>query len=126
MMKEKRNNARYPASAQIWVSENRNITLFLKNISITGCSITNSLGGLEPDTADPVADGTYPEANGGYKISIFPETESGVPSFEMIVELCWSRIQDTVYEAGGLISGYPEKRQYQAFADYLAWRTTHT
>jgi hypothetical protein len=125
-MTEKRNNVRYPASAQVWVSENRNITLFLKDISITGCCITNSFGGFEPDASHPVADGTYPEANEEYKISISPETESGVVSFEMIVELCWSRIQGTVYEAGGLISGYPERGQYQAFANYLAWRTTNT
>jgi hypothetical protein len=133
-MKEKRNNIRYPASAQIQISENKNIMLFLKDISITGCSITNSFDGLEPvimdgleaDALDSAADGGFPEADREYKILIFPETESGIVSFELVVELCWSRIQDKFYDAGGLISGYPEGKQYQLFANYLAWRVAHT
>jgi hypothetical protein len=125
-MKEKRNNKRYPASAQVWINENRNIALFLKDISSDGCCITNSFDGIEPADGGQPAEGTYPEANGEYKIMISPETESGVVSFELIIELCWSHVRDNVYEAGGLICGYPEKEQYQTFANYLAWRTTNT
>jgi hypothetical protein len=134
IMKEKRNSARYPASARIQIGDNQNSALFLKDISITGCSITNSIDGRNPvmpdgfeaDTLEPAADGAYPEADREYKILVFPETESGIASFELVVELCWSRIQGNLYESGGLISGYPEGKQYQLFADYLAWRVANT
>jgi 6-phosphofructokinase len=68
----------------------------------------------------------YSGAEWEYKIMIIPEAESGVGSFELPVEFCWSRIQDTLYEAGGFICGYPEGTQYQVFANYLAWRAAHT
>jgi hypothetical protein len=129
-MEEKRKNVRYPASAQVRI-EKQNITLFLRDISLTGCSITNMPGEIEPKepagTDDAAAaEETYPDADGEYKIRIFPEAESGIEPFEVVVELCWSCTQGRHYEAGGLISGCPEGPQYQLFANYLAWQAAHT
>jgi hypothetical protein len=125
-MHEKRNNARYPSSAGIRIGENQNSALFLRDISLTGCSITNSSSGFETDALDDAAGGIYPEADGEYTIFISPEAESGIGPFELQVELCWSRIQGRLYAAGGFISGYPEGLRYQLFANYLAWRAVNT
>jgi hypothetical protein len=121
--KEKRNTLRCPASVQVRIDEKRMIALFLKDISITGCSITSSFGEFE--AGGSAAAEAYPEINREYTILISPEAESGVASFELRVELCWSHIQDGVYEAGGLISGYPKRKQYQFFANYLVWRAAN-
>jgi hypothetical protein len=125
-MKEKRKNIRYPASAQIRMSEAQSIKLFLKDICINGCAITNSSGGPDPITIVPETAGAYPATNQEYSMLIFPETESGVAPFELTVELYWFHIQNGVYEAGGFISGCPEGKKFQLFADYLAWRVIHT
>jgi hypothetical protein len=105
-------------------SANQNTELFLKNLCINGCSITSSTGDF--DTANPKISGSYPEINRECRILILPEVESKVMPFELTVELCWSCIHDGIYEAGGLISGYPEGEQYQSFADYLAWQVAYT
>jgi hypothetical protein len=125
IMQEKRNTIRYPASAQVQIGEKRKIALLLKDISITGCSLISSSGELEADAGGPVAADAYPEINREYTILISPEAESGVASFELTVEFCWSHIQDGAYEAGGLISGYPKGKQYQFFANYLVWRSAN-
>jgi hypothetical protein len=123
---EKRNNVRYSSSAKVRLGENQNIRLFLRDISLTGCSITNSSSGLETDALGDASAGIYPEADREYKIVIFPEAESRAAPFELKVELCWSRIQGKLYVAGGLISGYPEGPQYQLFASYLSWQAANT
>jgi hypothetical protein len=125
VMQEKRNTVRYPASAQVQIGEERKIVLFLKDISITGCSLISSIGEHKASTGSPAAVNVYPEINREYTILISPEVESGVASFELTVELCWSHIQDGAYEAGGLISSYPKGKQYQFFANYLVWRAAN-
>jgi len=49
-MNEKRKNIRYLSSAQIRVAGNEDFVLFLKDISITGCSITNVLSDTNVET----------------------------------------------------------------------------
>jgi hypothetical protein len=120
-MKEKRKNIRYATSTRIRINENQNIILFLKDICVSGCAITNSTGDSDTDVPE-ISDG-YPEINQEYRMLIIPEIESRVMPFELAVELCWAHTQGKIYEAGGLISGYPEGGQYQSFANYLAWRT---
>lgn len=119
----KRKNIRYAASARIRINENQNILLFLKDICISGCAITNSTS--DSDKGVRATSGGYPEINREYRMLIIPEIESRVTPFELAVELCWAHTQGKIYEAGGLISGYPEGGQYQLFANYLAWRTAH-
>jgi hypothetical protein len=126
-MKKNRDDVRYSTFARICIDNNKNSMFFLKDISLTGYSITNTCGELAgPETGDELRAQTYPEMDREYKVLIFPEAESRIGSFELAVEFCWSRIQGIFYEAGGLISGYPGGTQYQLFANYLAWRTAHT
>ncbi|MDR2742720.1 MAG: hypothetical protein LBB98_11300 [Treponema sp.] len=124
-MNEKRNSIRYLSCAEIRIDENQNTRMFLRDISLTGCSITNSPSGFEADAIGDAIAGIYPEADREYNIIIFPEAESGIMSFTLKVELCWSCIQGKLYAAGGIISGYPEGSQYQLFANYLAWQAAN-
>jgi hypothetical protein len=102
--------------------ENQDLFLFLRDISITGCSITNAEPGSEAKAENAGADPGGLEANREYKIEIHPETEAKVEPFELAIELSWIRSENGVYEAGGFISGYPKGKRYQLFANYLAWR----
>jgi hypothetical protein len=148
-MKEKRKNIRYLSSAQIRVAGNEDFVLFLKDISITGCSITNVLTDTHAETGPESAANNAGSGQGGsdsqaalaassiftlqnkvadlaanreYTIEIYPETDAGVEPFELAIELSWIRSENGVYEAGGFISGYPKGKRYQQFANNLAWR----
>jgi len=135
-MNEKRKNIRYLSSAQIRVAGNEDFVLFLKDISITGCSITNVLTDTHAETGAESGfnnAGTGPDGsengkaadlavNQEYKIKIYPETDADVEPFELAIELSWIHSENGVYEAGGFISGYPKGKRYQQFANYLAWR----
>jgi hypothetical protein len=125
-MSEKRNSVRYLSSARARIGGNQNTRFFLRDISLTGCSISNSSSGLEADAPGGGAEGVYPEADGEDTVFISPEAVSGIEPFELKVELCWSRIQGRLYTAGGLINGCPEGPGYQRFANYLAWLAANT
>jgi hypothetical protein len=135
-MKEKRKNVRYLSSAQIRVVGKQDLVLFLRDISTTGCSITNVPGDTQNKVEDLDSQAALAassiftlqnkvedlDVNREYKIEIYPETDAGVEPFELVIELSWIRSENGVYEAGGFISGYPKGKRYQQFANYLAWR----
>jgi hypothetical protein len=106
-MGEKRKHIRYAASAVIRIGDEQ--VYSLKDISTGGCCIKCPLE--HPVNLALAQD---------YRITVTPEPAAQVESFDITIEPCW--FQD--HEIGCFITGFPEGKRYQSFANYLAWRAS--
>jgi hypothetical protein len=104
---EKRKHARYASSAVIQIGGQR---YSLKDISVSGCCLRLPAG------ADSL------ELSREYTATIIAEPDAQAASFDLTVEPCWAQDKEDAHEVGCFITGFPEGKQYQLFADYLAWR----
>ncbi|MDR3144769.1 MAG: PilZ domain-containing protein [Treponema sp.] len=108
-MNEKRQYIRYAARGTIELTGTGELDYTLKDISIGGCCIRC-----------PVERGVFFETMREYQITVVPEPEARIEPFVLRVEPCWIGEADGFREAGCFITGYPEGKLYQRFADYLA------
>jgi hypothetical protein len=108
--KDKRKNRRYPSIAKAQSPEAFSGDALLKDLSITGCCIECTM---------------RPEINTGknYKMSIFPEENSGIGSFELVVKCKWIRTVDYSCNMGFDIVQSPRGKTFQRYVDYLSWRS---
>jgi hypothetical protein len=106
-MGEKRKHIRYASSAAVQAGDR---VYSLKDISLSGCCLRC------PDNAGALG------LDREYKVTVMPEPEAQVIPFDLLIELCWSRDTEGVHELGCFITGFPKGKQYQRFADYMAWR----
>ncbi|MDR0587261.1 MAG: PilZ domain-containing protein [Treponema sp.] len=107
---DKRKNRRYPSVAKAQSSGVFSGDALLKDLSITGCCIECTM---------------CPEISAGekYKMSIFPEENSGIGSFELVVECKWIHTADYSCEIGFDIVQSPRGKTFQRYVDYLSWRS---
>ncbi|MDR2402864.1 MAG: PilZ domain-containing protein [Spirochaetaceae bacterium] len=108
-MNEKRHYIRYAAKGIVTLPGEGGSDYTLKDISICGCCIRYSI-----DRAAAF------EIMREYQITVIPEPEALIESFDLRVEPCWIREIDGFCEVGCFITGYPGGKLYQRFADYLA------
>ncbi|MDR2792781.1 MAG: PilZ domain-containing protein [Treponema sp.] len=85
--------------------------IFLKDLSITGCSIEAAV---------------FIELTRGvvYPIEIIPESASKIGRFEVQGEARWVYLHEDSYEAGFMITASPVKKEFQRYIDYLVWRSS--
>jgi hypothetical protein len=107
---DKRKNRRYPSIAKAQSPKAFSGDALLKDLSITGCCIECTM---------------RPEINTGetYKINIVPEENSGIGSFELVVECKWIRTVDYSCDIGFDIVKSPKGKTFQRYVDYLSWRS---
>jgi hypothetical protein len=110
-MGEKRKHIRYTALAHVRIEDGQIYSL--KDISTGGCCLKCLLD--HPVTLNLAQD---------YRITLMPEPEARVEPFAMTIEPCWIQDGGDFYEIGCFITGFPEGKQYQFFANYLAWRVS--
>ena len=112
-MNEKRKHVRYTTTANIRLAGDDYPAYFLKDISIAGCCIKY-----------PADQAVVFRLNEEYTVTLLPEPEAMVKSFDLKLEPCWIDDKDGFHEAGCFITGFPKGKLYQRFADYLAWRAS--
>jgi hypothetical protein len=110
-MNEKRKHIRYTGRAHVRIEDGQIYSL--KDISVGGCCLRCLL--------DHPVNLKLAQA---YRVTLTPELESQVNPFDMTIEPCWIQDGGDFYEIGCFIAGFPEGKQYQSFADYLAWRVS--
>jgi hypothetical protein len=107
---DKRKNRRYPSIARAQSPKIFSGDALLKDLSITGCCIECT---MRPEIS----------AGGKYKINIFPEENSGIGSFELVVECKWIHTVDYSCDIGFDIMESPKGKTFQRYVDYLSWRS---
>jgi hypothetical protein len=107
---DKRKNRRYPSMARAQSPEMFSGDALLKDLSITGCCIECTM---------------CPEIRAGekYKISILPEENSDIGSFELVVECKWIYTANYSCNIGFDIVQSPKGKTFQRYVDYLSWRS---
>ncbi|MDR1373617.1 MAG: PilZ domain-containing protein [Treponema sp.] len=110
-MNEKRKHIRYAAPASVHAEDGQ--IYLLKDISIGGCCLR-----CPPDCSVNL------NLAQDCRITLMPEPEAQAEPFDMTVDPCWIQNDDGFREIGCFIAGFPEGKQYQSFANYLAWRTS--
>ncbi|MDR2185892.1 MAG: PilZ domain-containing protein [Treponema sp.] len=108
-MGEKRKHVRYTASALVRTEDGQLYTL--KDISTGGCCLRC-----------PLDRSVNLKLAQDYRVTLKPEPAARADSFDMTIEPCWIQSGSGFYEIGCFISGFPEGKRYQSFANYLAWR----
>jgi hypothetical protein len=110
-MGEQRKHIRYAAPAAVRMEDGQMYSL--KDISAGGCCLKCPLD--YPLTVRVAQD---------CRIVLTPEPEAQVEPFSMILEPCWIQDNGGFREIGCFITGFPEGKRYQCFANYLAWRAS--
>ncbi|MDR2020072.1 MAG: PilZ domain-containing protein [Treponema sp.] len=110
-MGEKRKHIRYAALALIRMENGQ--VYSLKDISVGGCCLKCPLD--FPVNVKLAQD---------YRVTLTPEPEAQADPFDMTIEPCWIQDGNGFHEIGCFISGFPEGKRYQSFANYLAWRAS--
>lgn len=107
---ENRKNRRYPSIARARMPGSFTGDALLKDLSITGCCIECTM---------------HPEISSGkqYKIIIFPEENSGIRKFELVVECKWIRTVDYARSIGFDIVKSPRGKAFESYVDYISWRS---
>ena len=108
-MGEKRKHVRYATPALVRTEDGQSYTL--KDISVGGCCLRCIFD--HPVTLRLARE---------YRVTLTPESEAQAEPFVMTIEPCWIHDGGGCHEIGCFIAGFPEGKQYQSFADYLAWR----
>ena len=106
---EKRKQIRYATQARARITAAFDNDVLLKDISVTGC-------GIESTVFMDI------KLNERYKMEILPEDISKIGSFEIMVEVLWTRMSGYFFEAGFTIVESPKGKQFQRYVDYLSWR----
>jgi hypothetical protein len=60
-----------------------------------------------------------------YAITVMPESDSAVESFEIRAEARWTRANNGVHETGFMIVESPKGKPFHRYVDYLAWRANN-
>ena len=106
---ENRKSRRYPSIARAKIPGLFTGDALLKDISVTGCCIECTMQvEVDPDSE--------------YTITIHPEKEAGVRSFNLIVECKWCHSGACSCCIGFAIKQSPKKKDFLKYVDYLAWR----
>jgi hypothetical protein len=105
-MVDKRKHPRYLSSAAVRIGD---WVYTLKDIGVSGCCLKC------PPGADDLV------INQEYNVTLTAEPEARLAPFEFCIEPCWSRNTGDSREVGCFITRFPVGKQYQIFADYLAW-----
>ncbi|MDR2053607.1 MAG: PilZ domain-containing protein [Treponema sp.] len=113
-MIEKRKFVRYATSARVRVNAYTEALVLLRDISRHGCCISY------PYTLS--ASGFDLEMNNEYALEIFPEPDVA-GRFKLIIQPCWTRIKDGMYETGCYIVQFPTQEDRENFTAYLAWQS---
>jgi hypothetical protein len=56
-------------------------------------------------------------------MNILPEENSGIGSFELVVECKWIHTADYSCDIGFVIIKSPKGKTFQRYVDYLSWRS---
>ena len=109
MVTENRKNRRYPSIAKAVIPKVFTGEALLKDISITGCRIECT---MHVDI----------EENYEYAITIYPEDNTEIGSFDLMVECKWIHSGSYSCDIGFIIKKSPGKKDFERYVDYLSWR----
>jgi len=109
---ENRQSRRYASIARVKGSRLFPGEALLKDISITGCCI-------ECATKVDVKMKT------DYTLSIYPEKEAKIHSFDIVVECKWVHSGAPSCNIGFSVKQSPGKNDFLKYVDYLSWRLEH-
>lgn len=104
-----RQNRRYPSIATARIPAVSGSEAFLKDISITGCCIEYTMLVDLPEHSEQT-------------ITIYPEKESMIDKFHLLVESKWHHFDNSSNRFGLEIKKSPQKKEFISYVDYLAWR----
>ena len=111
-MLDDRKSPRYRSMAHAQIPGISGDEGLLKNISITGCCIECAgMTEIQPDTQ--------------YRLTIKPEREAHIGSFELQVECKWVRNDGSTVELGFSVIASPKGKKLFRYVDYLAFRHSH-
>ena len=106
---ENRKNQRFNSVAKILIPKVFSGEAVLKDISITGCRM---------EYAKPIEI----QENTQYTMTIFPEENTEIGCFDLLVECRWINQENNSWDVGFDIKKSPGKRDFERYVDYLAWR----
>ncbi len=107
MPTDKRGNPREPGYAKVWI-KGLEKPAYLRDMNESGIKI-----GI-PDTVE-LAPG------GRLTLISIPEETSGIPSFELDVEIRWIRAEEIYTTVGTSISGYTKPIYHDSYEQLLAY-----
>jgi len=106
---ENRKSRRFPSVARAKSPLFYSGDALLKDISVTGCCIECT---MQVDVKMDVE----------YTITVYPEKEAKVGSFDLVVECKWIHSGASSCSIGFFIKQSPKKGDFLKYVDYLSWR----
>ena len=108
---ENRKTPRYPSIAHVRIPELFTGNALLKDISVAGCRIECTMH-------------VEVQENSQYTITVLPEANTGVDSFDLLAECKWFQSGGDSCNIGFNIIKSPGKKDFERYVDYLSRRHT--
>ncbi|MDR3336940.1 MAG: PilZ domain-containing protein [Treponema sp.] len=112
-MVEKRISIRYASSAKVQINSYTESIVLMIDISPYGCCISYPGKNL--------MSGFTLEVDHEYILRVFPEPDTRMGEFEMVIKPCWIRNKNDMQVAGCCITQFPAGKE--KFSAYLAGQT---